>query len=124
MKRLTREWLAKAEEDMSVAAGLIRRRRIPANAVCFHCQQAAEKLLKAFLQERNIPFGKTHDLEELLRLTQPTAPSVALLANDLQLLTDFAVKYRYPGQNATSAQARKAVAAMRRVRAALLGLLR
>ena len=43
MKGLTAEWLAKAEEDYSVATGLLRRRKIPADSICFHSQQAAEK---------------------------------------------------------------------------------
>ncbi len=31
----------------------------------FHCQQAAEKALKAFLVWYDVPFRKTHDLREL-----------------------------------------------------------
>ena len=42
MKSLTAEWLAKAEEDFSVAAGLARRRKVPADSICFHCQQAVQ----------------------------------------------------------------------------------
>ena len=62
MTRLTREWVTKAEEDFSVAGGLVRRRKIPAwNAICFHCQQCAEKYLKARLQEANIGFPKTQE---------------------------------------------------------------
>ena len=69
MTPLTREWVGKAEEDFSVAVGLVRRRRVPAwNATCFHCQQCAEKYLKARLQEANIPFPKTHSLVALLGL--------------------------------------------------------
>ena len=67
MKGLTAEWLAKVGEDYSVAAGLLRRRKVPADSVCFHSQQAAEKFLKAVLQQRGTRFGKTHDLEGLLR---------------------------------------------------------
>jgi HEPN domain-containing protein len=50
MRKLTAEWVAKAEEDFSVAAGLLRRRKIPADSVCFHSQQCAEKFFKAVLQ--------------------------------------------------------------------------
>lgn len=46
-----REWLKKAEEDFAGALHLSRRRKKPLpDLVCFHCQQAAEKFLKAFLK--------------------------------------------------------------------------
>jgi HEPN domain-containing protein len=123
MNALTAEWLGKAEEDFSVAVGLARRRRIPANSVCFHCQQAAEKHLKALLQEHGVRFGKTHDLEGLLRLVGAVTPEMLLLADDVKLLSDYAVRYRYPGADATSRQARDAVLAARKVRGLVRGLL-
>ena len=55
MNGLTAEWLAKAEEDYSVAKGLLRRRKVPADSVCFHSQQAAEKYLKAVLAGERRP---------------------------------------------------------------------
>ncbi len=124
MKPLTAEWVAKAEEDYSVASGLLRRRKIPADSICFHCQQAGEKLLKAVLQDSGIRFGKTHDLEEILSLCTETAPELALLLDDVTLLGDYAVRYRYPGMRATRTQARSAMKAARRIRTAVLGLLK
>jgi len=124
MKQLTAEWMAKAEEDYSVAAGLLRRRKIPANSICFHCQQAGEKFLKAVLQENGIRFSKSHDLEEVLTLCLAKAPELALLLDDATLLGDYAVRYRYPGIDATKAQARRAVTAAKRIRGAVLTLLK
>jgi HEPN domain-containing protein len=124
MKPLTAEWLAKAAEDISVAAGIMRRKKVPANSVCFHCQQAAEKYLKGLLQENGEAFGKTHDLEELLRQASVPAPSLGLLANDCKLLGDYAVRYRYPGVDATRRQAREAVVAAKRIRLAVLAMIR
>jgi HEPN domain-containing protein len=123
MKDLAGEWLDKAQEDDSVATGLLRRRKVPAGSICFHCQQAAEKYIKAVLQENGIRFGKTHDLEELARLGGKLTARLSLLSDDLKLLSDYAVKYRYPGFDATPRQARSAVRALRRVRAAALALL-
>lgn len=123
MKDLTAEWVAKAEEDYSVARGLLRRRRVPASSICFHCQQAAEKLIKAVLQENGIPFGRTHDLEELARAGSQTVTPLSLLSDDLKLLSDYAVRYRYPGFAATDRQARDAADAARRVQVAVLALL-
>jgi len=121
MNSLVNEWIRKAEEDYSVAKGLLRRKRLPVNAICFHCQQAVEKLLKALLQKKRIHFGRVHDLEELRRLLGQ-AGALELLTDDLKLLSDYAVKYRYPGQNATSRQARDAGKAMCRIRMTIRAL--
>jgi len=123
MKRLTAEWVAKAEEDYSVATGLLRRRKVPADSICFHSQQAAEKFLKAVLQEHGVHFSKTHDLEGLLRLCTAIFPPLTILVGDAQLLNDYAVRYRYPGIDATARQARSAVKAAQRVRRTVLPLL-
>ena len=49
MKQATREWIKKAEGDYAAATILSRRRKVPLHDhVCFHCQQSAEKYLKAF----------------------------------------------------------------------------
>ena len=63
MKRLSEEWIAKAEEDYEVALELARSTRLtPYNVICFHCQQAGEKWLKTRLCENGVEFPKTHDL--------------------------------------------------------------
>ena len=41
------------------------------DGVCFHCQQAAEKYLKALLQDLREPIPHTHDLVRLLNLLLP-----------------------------------------------------
>jgi HEPN domain-containing protein len=41
---------------------------------CFHCQQAAEKYLKALLVERSRPVPRTHILADLVDLLLPTTP--------------------------------------------------
>jgi HEPN domain-containing protein len=57
MRALTREWVAKAEGDFHTARREARVRQAPNyDAVCFHCQQSAEKYLKAFLQEQRQNF--------------------------------------------------------------------
>ncbi len=66
MKPLTAEWVVKAEADFQGALALSRRKNPLPDLVCFHCQQCAEKYLKAVLQEWGIPFPKTHVLTDLL----------------------------------------------------------
>jgi HEPN domain-containing protein len=77
--------------------------------LCFHCQQAAEKYLKAVLSESGVPIPRTHDLGVLLGLAQPKLPNLLSLRRALNLLTQFAVEYRYPGLHASARQARSAL---------------
>jgi HEPN domain-containing protein len=52
MNPLTIEWVEKAEADLLTSRREYRARKSPNyDAVCFHAQQAAEKYLKAVLQE-------------------------------------------------------------------------
>lgn len=87
------------------------RSEIPVHdAVCFHCQQCAEKYLKGLMEELGLSVPKTHDLEVLLNGLAHQHPKLRSLRRGLVFLTDFAVDTRYPGNSATK---RKAVAALR-----------
>lgn len=66
MKKLTMEWIKKAEGDYLVAKREFKSTPPVYEAVCFHAQQCIEKYMKAVLQENNIEFEKTHDLGSLL----------------------------------------------------------
>lgn len=66
--------------------------------VGFHAQQAAEKALKALLIKHQVPFGKTHDLEDLLRLAEPVAPGIRQELAEAEALTPYAVDARYPSE--------------------------
>lgn len=61
----TRGWLQKAKEDLDIAKELLKPARTLCGGAVFHCQQAAEKALKAFLVWHDVSFRKTHDLKEL-----------------------------------------------------------
>lgn len=43
-------WVAKADSDLLCIANNLNHPQVPWDAVCFHAQQAAEKMLKAFWQ--------------------------------------------------------------------------
>jgi HEPN domain-containing protein len=100
MKRLTAEWVAKAEGDF---ATMERESRVAENpnfeAVCFHAQQCAEKYLKARLCEAGVAFGKVHDLVALLDHLLDVEPSWERYREDLAYLSAFAVSVRYPGDS-------------------------
>lgn len=126
MTPLTPEWIEKAEGDFAVARREIRVRTRPNyDAVCFHVQQCVEKYLKAILQEHAIPFAKTHDLVALLDEVVRVAPLLEPFRESLDLLTSFAVVFRYPGDSASKEMARDAMkqcSAIRSVARSTLGL--
>src|SRR5947209_15713938 len=110
MKPITSEWIDKAEGDFATAERELDAIDHPNyDAVCFHTQQCAEKYLKAFLQEADIPFRKTHDLADLLNSALSIEPAWTSMKADLNALSAFAVEYRYPGESADLAEAREAL---------------
>ena len=103
MKPSTHEWLKKAESDYQVALTLSRKRKVPFHdETCFHFQQSAEKHLKARLEEADIHFQKTHDLDKLLQHLLPVEPLWAALFSALLRLNRYAVEFRYPDNEATA----------------------
>lgn len=117
MQPLTTEWIAKADGDFASANRELRARKAPNyDSACFHAQQCAEKYLKALLQESDVRFPRTHDLEILLDMLMPGDPDWDKLRSEAQLLTSLAVEVRYPGSTADKARARAALHACHRVR--------
>ena len=118
MKRQdVRDWVVKAEEDDEIARTLIRKRPSSFNnGIAFHAQQYAEKYLKAFLVSHRIAFPKTHDLLQLLKLAARLDTTLELLQPFVATLIPYAVDFRYPGEEATRAEARRALEHMRHVR--------
>ncbi len=117
MKPITAEWVRKAEGDWEAAQKMYRARKIPVyDVACYHCQQCAEKYLKAKLVEAGIAFSKTHDLQSLLKLILPIEPGWLSLDPQLDALNKFAVAYRYPGNDATKTDAKQAIEDCRSVR--------
>lgn len=128
MQEITAEWVEKAENDFAVAQRAMRREEDEppiTDAVCFHCQQCAEKYLKAFLQEHAIPFERTHELIALLGRALTLDKDFELFRRDLRSLGGYAVAVRYPGAKVTDPMAENALKSAVRVRAfirAKLGL--
>ncbi len=59
---LARQWLSKAMNDLLNEDNNFQSEKIPFDTVCFHCQQAAEKLLKAYLVGIGQEYPLSHDL--------------------------------------------------------------
>jgi HEPN domain-containing protein/predicted nucleotidyltransferase len=112
------EWLEKADNDLKTAVHTLKLGRdCPTDTVCFHAQQCIEKHLKALLVFQTIPFGKTHDLGDLMTLL-PVKRRPRLAPSDRSRITKYAAVIRYPlaGKDVSLAQTRKEVAIARRVR--------
>jgi HEPN domain-containing protein len=91
-----KKWLVKAMEDYRTIENefkLSEEEIVPA-AVCFHAQQFVEKVLKAYLTLKAKDFGKTHNLEFLLKLCSQEDKDFENL--DIGDLTFYAVEIRYP----------------------------
>jgi HEPN domain-containing protein len=125
MKRLTLEWVRKAEADLRAARKLAVGGDRVHDQVCFLSQQSAEKYLKGLLVELGLPIPRIHNLIALLPLLTPHHPTLRSFRRGLDFLTRFAVDIRYPGDSATKRQAHAALRCADAVRTsarALLGL--
>jgi HEPN domain-containing protein len=91
------QWLARARSDWATVEILLASKHAPAETVCFHSQQYAEKLLKALLTQERIEAPRTHDLRRLIQLGEPSAPDLASLADAADALTVHGVQSRYSG---------------------------
>jgi len=92
-----RRWCEKAEHDLRNAEYVLTLGKgCPTDTVCFHCQQCAEKYLKALLLFRSIGFPKTHDLVLLYNLATGQC-RLNLPLSAVQPLNRYSIEARYPG---------------------------
>jgi HEPN domain-containing protein len=125
MRRETRQWIRKAENDFTGASVLATGPKSLHDLVVLSCRQCAERYLKALLEESSQPIPYIPDLVVLLTLLCPTYPSLRAVRSGLKSLKEFAVDHRYPGRIANKRQARAAMRWASEVRHAarkLLGL--
>jgi HEPN domain-containing protein len=90
------EWLAFAENDLGSAEFLLKRKPLPREIICFHCQQSAEKMLKGLLVTKNITLPKIHDLEKLYALGEPLIAGLNTIWSPCNVLNQYSVMPRYP----------------------------
>ncbi|MDI7267198.1 MAG: HEPN domain-containing protein, partial [Myxococcota bacterium] len=93
--------------------------------VVFHCRQAAEKSLKGFLAWHDRPFRKTHDLVAVGQACVNLDASLEALLRSAAPLTEYAWRYRYPGdpEDPSAAEAESALTVARQVNDAILARL-
>jgi HEPN domain-containing protein len=116
MKKITGEWIIKAEKDYLVAVRELKAEPPATEAVCFHAQQCIEKYMKAILQENEAEFEKIHDLDVLLRQCMNFMPALENHRDELVKLSTYAVDVRYPGLDVTEEEAKECVEIMEEIR--------
>jgi len=125
MNGTTSEWVKKAEGDFVVAELAFGAAPEPNyDAVCFHCQQCVEKLIKAVLIQAVVQPPKIHNLERLYEMLQTVHPGVFFDIEELRMLTSVGMSTRYPGEEADREDASQALAVCKRLRESILNLIR
>lgn len=94
----TRDWLIKATQDIRSAEHALTALPPLLGDVAYHCQQATEKALKAFLVWHNVPFRKTHSLEEIGEQCLDKDKTLQTYIDRAVPLTEYAWLFRYPGE--------------------------
>ena len=87
--------LAKAKDDEILLEEILSNEKVRDEIIGFHAQQAAEKLLKALLMAKNIPYRRTHDLRELIDLVKDNGIEFPESLMEIRTLSPFAVEFRY-----------------------------
>jgi HEPN domain-containing protein len=118
-------WLRKADHDLLNIENNLAAKDIPWDTVCFHAQQVAEKVLKAFLAYHGRDLLKTHDLIALLAQCVNIDHTLSDFEADCRKLTSYGVAARYPDDlfEPGETDARELVSAARRLRTRMLALL-
>lgn len=93
---IVRQWLRKAENDLRNIRNNLAADEVPTDTVCFHAQQAIEKLLKGLLVAHGRNIGKTHDLVKLLSDVADLVPELLPLEGRLEEISEYGVAARYP----------------------------
>ncbi|MCK0509195.1 HEPN domain-containing protein [Aromatoleum anaerobium] len=104
-------WLNRARDDLGAAAKLLRGNDAYPATASYHCQQAAEKALKAVLATGDQPIPKTHDLRVLVERAAGIDPDLLMLQDIAEQLTPLATEFRYPSDvpDPTRDEARRAL---------------
>jgi len=92
----TARWLAIAAQDPRFAQFCLGADKPAIEIAAYHCQQAAEQLIKGLLVLAGVHFPKTHDMETLGDLAASRYPHYRAFFAAASPLTDWGYAYRYP----------------------------
>ncbi len=89
-------WMIFSKRDYDSARYLSTMYPPPVEVICFLCQQASEKALKAILVQEEVMAPRTHDLVALVQSMETKHPDLARLLPECVRLSTYAVAMRYP----------------------------
>ncbi|MBL7139049.1 MAG: HEPN domain-containing protein [Bacteroidales bacterium] len=89
-------WLTKARHDLDTAKIVASKLPDYDDTIAFHCQQAIEKTLKAYLIHLDLEFKPVHDLGYLLNLIGTKDPEFEPDFEQVDRISRYAVQIRYP----------------------------
>ena len=89
-------WLTKASRDFKSVQRLSFGDDAPLDIAIYHCQQAAEKIVKGYLCYVGATIEKTHDVERLIKLAAIHEPRFAEWLDEAEIITPYATRFRYP----------------------------
>ena len=93
------EWIRHAQADYDAVMHLKTQRLTFIKIICFHCQQTAEKALKAILAYYDEEIPRTHDLMHILEFCEFHCNGIlAKFSDEADQLSGFAVVTRYPNE--------------------------
>ena len=99
MRPDVQEWFRFSRNDLDVAKHLRDSfHPLPIEIICYHCQQSAEKAIKALFLVFEIPGGipKKHDLSFLLKQIRHRVSVSDELFGYADMLNTYAAVVRYP----------------------------
>ena len=108
-------------DNLAAARALLDLAPPETESAAFHCQQAAEKYLKAFIALNGDEIPRIHDLTVLVDLAADYDSNLDDLEPHAEMLVPFAVAARYPFTHAEpdADEAEKAFQAATAIRAAV-----
>ena len=89
------DWLNRALGDFRIACNY--QPGYYYEDLCYHCQQAVEKAIKAVLIRYGISFIKTHEIGWLLNRLPDYLP-LPISKDEASEISEYAVTTRYPGR--------------------------
>lgn len=93
---IVKEWLDFANRDIDSAKYLLGMHPVPLEIICYHCEQAAEKMLKCYLIHQDVEPPRTHDLRLLCKMCADIDKTFDNISQYCIDLTPFGVQPRYP----------------------------
>lgn len=96
-KDLIKDWIEIADHDLALAKIALLHLPEYKDMICYHCQQAIEKYLKAYLIFLDIKFKYLHDLIYLLDLIDQKDSFPSELETMASHIQNISIDIRYPG---------------------------